>query len=221
MTVLPKRNPFLLAVYFLAVIMMFVFIAWVILYPYGSSGYTGAAVSQHMQDTGRQETAPAAVSPTAQPNRTVNTNTVAGRVPEQRQPLRLAGTGIQLNLQRPLQTQIDQAWQRFIDTDLLSQVEITNSTQVYAVYHGYSQQAQTVHMTIGYVINERTYIPAGTHVLDVAGGRYLRLSGENVLDNWSNSQRFGDALTYTADYELYLLNENYQVLSQVAFLAVK
>ncbi|MBN3561963.1 effector binding domain-containing protein [Aliamphritea spongicola] len=226
MTVLPKRNPFLLAVYFLAVIMMFVFIAWVILYPYGSSGYTGAAVSQHMQDTGRQEstrqeTTKAAVSQTAQPSRSVNTNTVADQVPEQRQPLRLAGTGIQLNLQRPLQTQIDRAWQRFIDTDLLSKVEITNSTQVYAVYHGYNQQAQTVRMTIGYVVNERGYVPTGIDVLEVAGGRYLRLSGENVLDNWSNSQRFGDALTYTADYELYLLNENYQVLSQVAFLAVK
>ncbi len=221
MTVLPKRNPFLLALYFLAVVMMFVFIAWIILYPYGDTGYTGTAVSQHIQDVSKQKTATATVTQTPRPSLTVNTHTVAGQLPEQRQPLRLAGTHLQLNLQRPLQTQIDTAWQRFIDTDLLSKVEITNSTQVYAVYHGYNQQAQIVQMTIGYVVNERGYVPAGIDLLEVSGGRYLRLTGENVFDNWSNPQRFGDALTFNADYELYLLNENYQVLNQVAFLAVK
>lgn len=230
MTTLPKRNPFLLAIYMLAVVMMFVFIIWIVLYPYATPDYddttTGAAYDQG--DFGSATVEPAVAiqaikkttADTTSHIQISNTNVVAGLVPEQRQPLRLASISGQLDLQRPLQPQIDNIWQRFIKADLLNKVEITNSTQVYAVYHGYREKTQRLSMTLGYVINNHAYMPTGVTELQVSGGRYLRLTGESVLDNWDKPQRFGDALKFTADYELYLLNENYQVLNQVAFLAV-
>ena len=221
MTTLPKRNPFLLAIYMLAVVMMFVFIGWIALYPYAGSADSQSylAPATNSPKTVAQ-TAQKTTTDTTARIQTNNTNTVAGLAPEQRQSLRLVSVSNQLNLQRPLQIQIDHLWQRFIEADLLNKVEITNSLQVYAVYHSYNEESQIISMTLGYVINDHTYMPTGVNELKVSGGRYLRLPDENVLKNWDKPQRFGNALKLEADYELYLLDENYQVLNQVTFLAV-
>lgn len=218
MTQLPRRNPFLLVLYMLAVISMFVFIAWIVLFPY--DGYE----TEQTASPAYTNTQPVQPQNNPQPVQTrqpaENTNTVAGLVPEQRQPLRLAAVTSQLNLQQSLGPQIERAWQRFISADLLSKTEISNSLRVHALYHNYNPETQQLSMSIGYVVAEQGYIPAGVEELQVNGGRYLRLPGETVLDNWNNPQRFGSALSYSNDYEIYLLDENYQVKSQVAFLAV-
>jgi len=239
MSTLPKRNPILLGGYGLALIGMFGFLTWQSL-PYDATG-----ASYFAQDA--QATTPAqAPNRTAEPVNSNTAGTVATAVaPSAVKPARIAASPVPqsdnqsaapsdrnivkeygrtvggitrtLSLNTELNSQINAHWQTFANSPLANDLQ-RNRNQVFAVYHGYNDQRNTVELTLGYIsYGDRQYASS----VNIVTGRYLKRPEKTVLGSWQTADQLPGQLRYITDYEIYQLDQYFQPVSQTAFLALK
>lgn len=231
MTTLPKRNPILLGGYSLALVGMFGFLAWQSL-PYNADGTSYFASKS-------QATTPALMT-SANADDVQNTDHVTTTQPEANDTKHSADASSQspmpteqnvikeygrtvggitttLSLDAELHHQINAHWQAFADSTLANDLQ-RNRNQVFAVYHDYNEQNNTVELTLGYIsYGDRQY----TSSVNIVTGRYLKRPQKTVLGSWQTADQLPGQLRYATDYEIYRLDQHFQPISQTAFLALK
>ncbi|MCO7224939.1 GyrI-like domain-containing protein [Pleionea sp. CnH1-48] len=232
---LPQHNPFLRGLYLLLVIIMFIFMMMVIraywpdaqpVYPhaegdyYAGHGQQSAMVQPVVEQQTDSSTTPDATA-SSNPSSSVPKENMTGHSPfkvEKRLPTRVVGIAKRLQLNQDIESQVEQLWMELYKTNLhqfAKGVQIKN--QVYMVYRDYNQQRQSVEVVVGYSTNASADANDGFYSLAIPGGNYM--VERSVLATWKDPRNV--PLAYRIDYEVYDIDQYFQVASQRAFLSIR
>lgn len=195
---LPRRNPIVLFVYSVAIIGMFAFMIWVSLPLAGDSQSAGNASEENISEL-----------PVSDQARYLQGFIVSGRQHK-------------LDLSADTTAQITRFWEQFANRDIAGELPtVTSAEKIYAVYHDYNPQENSVYITLGY----RTPQPLqkDDHSIGSArvhSGHYSNNSDNgSVLDAWLNSA-INANFKFESDFEVYVLDSNHEVTSREIWTGV-
>ncbi len=194
MTTLPERNPVVLAIYALLMLSMFGIIAWLVI-PYTEEGQPlfPSSSADHTPQT-------LAIQP--------------GEV------MTIIGFGARLDLSREVEPQIEQLWQQLNTRNLASELQPQQPLNFYLAYHSYSPTNNSVAVVLGYPSQHTGYPPTGLAQISIIGERYITLHNSSVLDGWLKADSLKQRLKYSADFEIYQLDRDYNVQTMTAYLSI-
>ncbi len=210
---LPKRNLFIRLLYGLSIIGMFAFMVW-IAWP-ANNYFSDVAAADTAKHNGEKSTATH-----VRPASVLADTTETDQLTEDNQLL-IAGLGQTINLNANIEKQIGQHWEKFARLNISRQMTAKDPLQVVAVYHQYDNQRNQFRLTLGYRTTKAVATEGLLDTVKLSNGAYLKRPDASVLDYWQAPEKTQQRLKLEADYEEYQLDEQYQILSQTAFLAVQ
>lgn len=209
---LPKHNMFLRGLYIIGVIGMFIFMSMVIrgYWSEGTAdykteiraGYDSLTSSQMTDyDASKQETESKPVK-------------LLGLV--ERPAFKVLTKSYILDLNQPIHDQISKFWLLLFDDEvMLSSNGILTDKTVYQIYRNYEPMKNTVEVLLGFKVSESmSDFEYETLILEASS----MLPRRSVLDSWQNHEQLPIKLSYELDYEIFQLDDRFQVISQKAFL---
>jgi hypothetical protein len=121
-----------------------------------------------------------------------------------------------LDLNQPIHKQVSKFWLLLFDDEvMLSSDGIVTDKTVYQVYRNYEPMKNTVEVLLGFKVSE-SMSHSKYEVLILESGAML--PRKSVLDSWQNHEQLPIKLSYELDYEVFQLDDRFQVISQKAFL---
>lgn len=209
---LPKHNIFLRGLYIIGVIGMFVFMSMVIrgYWSEGTADYKTESSEEFDSQTLAQVTE-YYVSEQETKSKPVN---MVGLV--ERPGLNILTKSYVLDLNQPIHKQISKFWLLLFDDEvMLSSDSIVTDKTVYQIYKNYEPMKNTVEVLLGFKVSE-SMSHSKYEVLILESGSML--PRKSVLDSWQNHEQLPIKLSYELDYEIFQLDDHFQVISQKAFL---
>ena len=228
---LPKHNPLLRFLYVALVLFMFAFMMMVIrmywpddtqvneydAYSDYSTYETDAENSQLSKavapaQTPLNEARDARVTSQSAVNEKNN-----GSQPELFRRPKFTVTGMErsLNLSTDMQPQLESLWADFYNLDTQQYLPgLSRSDKVYVIYKSYDHNTQSIEVLIGYQYAMQK-LSNQVKSVELPNGQYIKR--DSVLATWDNPQDL--ALKYKLDYEVYELDEYFNIGSQRAFLS--
>lgn len=209
---LPKHNIFLRGLYIIGVIGMFVFMSMVIrgYWSEGTADYKTESSEGFDSQTLAQVTE-YYVSEQETKSKPVN---MVGLV--ERPGLNILTKSYVLDLNQPIHKQISKFWLLLFDDEvMLSSDSIVTDKTVYQIYKNYEPMKNTVEVLLGFKVSE-SMSHSKYEVLILESGSML--PRKSVLDSWQNHEQLPIKLSYELDYEIFQLDDHFQVISQKAFL---
>lgn len=209
---LPKHNIFLRGLYIIGVIGMFVFMSMVIrgYWSEGTADYKTESSEGFDSQTLAQVTE-YYVSEQETKSKPVK---MVGLV--ERPRLNILTKSYVLDLNQPIHKQISKFWLLLFDDEvMLSSDSIVTDKTVYQIYKNYEPMKNTVEVLLGFKVSE-SMSHSKYEVLILESGSML--PRKSVLDSWQNHEQLPIKLSYELDYEIFQLDDHFQVISQKAFL---
>lgn len=209
---LPKHNIFLRGLYIIGVIGMFVFMSMVIrgYWSEGTADYKTESSEEFDSQTLAQVTE-YYVSEQETKSKPVK---MVGLV--ERPRLNILTKSYVLDLNQPIHKQISKFWLLLFDDEvMLSSDSIVTDKTVYQIYKNYEPMKNTVEVLLGFKVSE-SMSHSKYEVLILESGSML--PRKSVLDSWQNHEQLPIKLSYELDYEIFQLDDHFQVISQKAFL---
>ena len=219
---LPKHNPALKGAYLLSVLGMFAFMMLVInvYWPHDMAN----AKNNETTSTSTHEmtsTKPSAKTPKAPHAKTRMTpkdtlKNVLDPVAHRSKKI-VAGLSYSLDLSRDVTSQMNGMWREFYNAeDIGRSLGVKNTRKVYVVYGKHDEESNTILMVIGFLVKSDRSIPATYKTVVMKRGAYLQR--RSVLDVWQSATTLPVYLKYENDYEVYTLDRDFNILTQMAFI---
>ncbi len=228
---LPKHNPLLRFLYVALVLFMFAFMMMVVraYWPDETQANKYDAYSDYsVYETASENTQVAKVEAPAQTQlQDANDIKVANQLavkeknigsgPELFRRPKFTVTGIErsLNLSTDMQPQLESLWADFYKLDTQRYLPgLSRSNKVYVIYKSYDHSSQSIEVLIGY---QYSVVQVSKQVsrIELPKGKYFKR--KSVLATWDDPQDL--ALKYQLDYEVYEVDEYFNISSQRAFLS--
>lgn len=214
--ILPKHNVFLRWLYIVGVIGMFIFMSMVI-WSYLSEGtadsnadssanYNSQILSQvaeyYSSDLDNKN------------NESFDTKKILGLV--EQPEVSILVKKFELNLNQIIENQMSAFWLLLFDDNvMLSSKGLITDKTVYQVYRNYDPTKNVVDVLLGFKVND-SVSDSDYEILTLEAG--LMLPRKSVLDSWQNYEQLPIKLVYELDFEVFQLDERFNVISQKAFL---
>mgnify|MGYP000219566332 FL=1 len=225
---LPKHNPLLRVLYMSLVLFMFAFMMAVIrmYWPDDSqvSEYTDYSAYESPLETvksnhavTRDNKSLADVHKTQKEKLPKVMTKSTARQPELFRRPRFTVTGIErmLNLSANMQVQLEGLWADFYNLDTQQHLPgLSRSNKVYLVYKSYDHDSQSIEVLIGYQYAMQN-LSSQVKSVELPKGKYIKR--DSVLATWDNPQDL--PLSYQLDYEVYEVDEYFNISGQRAFLS--
>jgi len=226
---LPKHNPLLRVLYMSLVLFMFAFMMAVIrmYWPDDSqvSEYHDYSAYENSLEASQPNGAVGIGNESLSDAQNTQNNKlpkvltkITSNEPELFRRPRFTVTGIErrLNLAVNMQAQLEGLWTDFYNLDTQQYLPgLSRSNKVYLVYKSYDHDTQTIEVLIGYQYAMQK-LSGQVKSVELLKGKYIKR--DSVLATWDDPQDL--ALKYQLDYEVYEVDEYFNISSQRAFLSI-
>lgn len=121
---------------------------------------------------------------------------------------------------------IGSLWQQFKEGNLAGKLDDRESDDLYCVYTDYESDHNDYYTAIlGCKVSSIEYLPDGFTGKAIAAGRYAVFTGEgkfpaNVGATWAHIWSTDLPRTYTADFDMYHINQNFEDSDVKVYVAV-
>lgn len=222
---LPRHNPLIRGIYLLAILMMFLFMALVIksYWPNNQqmSHWNDQLLAPIAERLPAQDTAAAQpevnlpMRPTA-PATNVENNTQYELV--RRANKVVIGLPFTLRLNEDMETQLRQVWRQFYNhDDLHKDPNVKSKSKILLVYQHFNSAHSNIEIVIGYAAKNSSQ-SSDFSLVEIPAGDFLK--AKSVLDVWNDPPKTAGVLNYQKDYESYILDREFNVISQTAYVRV-
>ena len=217
---LPKHNPVLKGAYFLSVLGMFAFMMLVInvYWPHDMANAkpNETTPTDKTKSATTSEATPMQTSTTARTASKDTSKSVLDPVAHRSKKI-VAGLSYSLDLSRDVMSQMNEMWRQFYNAeDIGRSLGVKNTRKVYVVYGKHDEESNTILMVIGFLVKSDRSIPATYKTVVMKRGAYLKR--RSVLDVWQSATTLPVYLKYENDYEVYTLDRDFNILTQMAFI---
>ena len=222
---LPRHNPFIKGIYLFAVLFMFLFMALVI-----KSYWPNDQQMSHWNDellvplSERQSTQSTGITKptlglTAQSNAADDHQEKNDQLELHARAKKIViGLPFTLRLKDDMETQLNHIWRQFYNNDQLHKdLNIKNKSKVMMVYQHFNADQSNINIVIGYTAKNNGQ-SADFSLVEIPAGNFLK--AHSVLEVWNKPPKVSGVINYQNDYESYLLDRDFNVISQTAYVRV-
>ena len=226
---LPKHNPLMRLFYVGLVLLMFVFMVMVIrvYWPHDSQINQHEVYSNKADDVQTERTSSANLSNVGYINISEKGKVgalnkeqgISGKTQKnkvfRRPKLSVSGIEGTLNLNASIKTQLETLWGDFYKLDTQRHLPgLSRSNKVYLIYKSFDHQRQSIEVLIGYQYSLKQTSSVVSSI-QLPKGKYLLR--DSVLATWDDPEDL--PLKYQLDYEVFEVDEYFNVSHQRAFLS--
>lgn len=221
----PKHNPLLKGLYILSVLIMFTFMTLLVktYWPdseehYGNHEYHKSESSYESPEIYSKGVGSVEGSKHIKYSNTQQKTSSITADYKLESQLTIVGLKRQLYLNNNVTGQIGDIWSEFEESELWNIIpDIHNVHEIHMVYDSWNFKKNSVNIILGYSSKFKPKIGAGLTIKHIPEGWFIKTGG--VLDSWQDTSN--TALLYQNDYEVYTLNQKFDVTNQSAFLRVR
>lgn len=213
---LPKHNPLLKGIYVLLVLVMFAFMTMLIKTYWPESDTTNDQYDNYETEFTVNESLTyenkSAINKTVDLNKDEKSDFIL------KHNFKIVGLKRKVYLNTNVSGQLNEIWEEFNRAELWNNVtQVENYNEIYVVYDQWNFKQNSVDIVIGYPSFMTVSKNSGLASMDVPKGGFL--VRQSVLNMWQESSEL--TLTYTKDFEIYQLDDNYQIQQQSAYLRIR
>lgn len=133
---------------------------------------------------------------------------------------RIAGVGATVRLNANAEQQINALWEQFAGRDLATLTGTRKPKTVYVVYTRTRPDAESMTVTIGYPVATSFSGESWMSITRVPDAKRMEVRAKSALDFWFTGQGTDPSLSRRADFDVYQLDENYNIAGMVSYPAL-
>lgn len=132
----------------------------------------------------------------------------------------IAGVGATIQLNADTEQQINTLWQQFAERNLATLTGTREPKTVYVAYTRTRQDAGNMAVTIGYPVTPSFKRQNWMSIASIPGARRMEVRAKSALDYWFTGHGGTPSLSRLADFDIYRLDDNYNVAGLVSYPAL-